>query len=205
VSLRPIFSFFLSLSYRVIFRDACVLFKAGKNHDGWFGSSKLLVQVDDAMDIFEGLTKGNAQGLFLFDNASSYQKRAPNAISARKMPKSASFFLFPKSSSDLEIPYAHRSKANWPHTPDASRMCKGKLPTGESQSFYFPLDHPTMPSWFKGMEVIIRECRLWPADGLPAQCLNFQCLPGRIDWCCQWLLFSQPDFTDPKTSFTGVR
>jgi len=89
-------------------------------------------------------------------------------------------------------------KANWPHTPDASRMCKGKLPTGESQSFYFPLDHPMMPSWFKGMEVIIRECRLWPADGLPAQCLNFQCLPGRIDWCCQWLLFSQPDFTDQK-------
>jgi len=66
--------FFLSLSYQVICRDAHVLFKAGKNRDGWFGSSELLVQVDDAVDIFEGLTKGNAQGLFLFNNVSSHQK-----------------------------------------------------------------------------------------------------------------------------------
>ena len=68
-------------------RDARVLFKAGKNRDGWFSSEDLLAQVDRAIDVFEGLTKGYAQGLFLFDNAPSHQKRAPDAISARKMVK----------------------------------------------------------------------------------------------------------------------
>jgi hypothetical protein len=69
-------------------RDAQVLFKPGKNRDGYFTGQDLLVQVDCVIDIFEGKTKGNAQGLFLFDNAPSHQKRALNAISARKMPKS---------------------------------------------------------------------------------------------------------------------
>jgi hypothetical protein len=52
-----------------------------------FSSEDLLAQVDRAIDVFEGLTKGYAQGLFLFDNAPSHQKRAPDAISARKMVK----------------------------------------------------------------------------------------------------------------------
>ena len=70
-------------------REVRIIFKAGKNRDGWFGSEHLIAQVDKAIDIFEGLTKGNAQGLFLFDNAPSHQKRAPDAISARKMVKGA--------------------------------------------------------------------------------------------------------------------
>jgi len=72
-----------------------VLFKAGKNRDGWFGSNQLLMQVDKAVDIFEGLTKGNAQGLFLFDNVPSYQKHALDTISAQHMPKSVFLFLSP--------------------------------------------------------------------------------------------------------------
>jgi len=77
-------------------------------------------------------------------------------------------------------------------------MYNGKLPTSESQSFYFPQAHLTMPGWFKGMEVIIHEHGLWPAGGLPAQCRNFHCPPGKSDCCCQWLLYSQPDVTDQK-------
>ncbi len=38
----------------------------------------------------------------------------------------------------------------------------GTLPNGAPQSFYFLEDHPSMPGWFKGMEVIIQECGLWP-------------------------------------------
>jgi len=55
-------------------RDMQILFKAGKNREGWFGSNELITQVNHAIDIFKGLTKGNAQGLFLFDNAPSHQK-----------------------------------------------------------------------------------------------------------------------------------
>jgi hypothetical protein len=40
-------------------------------------------------------------------------------------------------------------------------MRDGTLPNGQPQLFYFPKDHPSMPSWFKGMELIIRECGLW--------------------------------------------
>jgi hypothetical protein len=50
----------------------------------------LLRQVDHAIDIFEGKTNGNSQGLFLFDNAPSHQKRAADALSAKKMPKGIS-------------------------------------------------------------------------------------------------------------------
>jgi hypothetical protein len=79
-------------------------------------------------------------------------------------------------------------------------MRDGKLPNGDTQSFYFPDDHPTMPSWFKGMEVIIRERGLWPAQGeLRAQCPDFHCPPGRTDCCCRRLLFSQPDFVSQKS------
>jgi hypothetical protein len=77
-------------------------------------------------------------------------------------------------------------------------MCNGKLPTGKSQSFYFPPNHKKS-GWFKGMEIIIRKCRLWPTWGLAAQCPNFHCPPNRTDCCCQWLLFFQPDFTNQKS------
>lgn len=73
-------------------REARIIFKAGKNRDGYFDADDLLRQVDKAIDIFEGLTKCYAQGLFLFDNAPSHQKRAPDAISARHMVKGASMF-----------------------------------------------------------------------------------------------------------------
>ena len=76
-----------SISYLMWNRDAHVVLKAGKNRDGYFDANDLLAQVDKAVDIFEEQTNGFATGLFLFDNAPSHQKRAPNAISAGKMPK----------------------------------------------------------------------------------------------------------------------
>jgi hypothetical protein len=70
-------------------REARILFKPGKNRDRYFASEDLLKQVNHAINIFEGLTKGLAQGLWLFDNAPSHQKRAEDALSARRMVKSA--------------------------------------------------------------------------------------------------------------------
>ena len=69
--------------------EARVIFRPGKNRDGWFTANHLLVQVENAIKIFDQLTKGNAQALFLFDNAPSHQKRADDAISARRMVKGA--------------------------------------------------------------------------------------------------------------------
>ena len=96
-------------------------------------------------------------------------------------------------------------KAGWTPFKDAPRMREGVNPqTGESQSFYFLDDHPSMPGWFKGMEQIIRERGLWPEGGLHAECPGFKCLPGKTD-CCSWrLLFNQPDFVSHKSELQEI-
>ena len=73
--------------------EARVIFQPGKNQDGWFTADNLLAQVDHAIDIFEGLTGGYAQAIFLFDNAPSHQKRAEDALTAQKMVKGALFIF----------------------------------------------------------------------------------------------------------------
>jgi hypothetical protein len=82
-------------------------------------------------------------------------------------------------------------------------MRNGTFANGQTQSFYFPEDHPSMPSWFKGMETIIREHELWPDTGLPkgllAQCPEFKCPPNRVDCCCRCILYVQPDFVAQKS------
>ena len=157
-----------------------MLFKAGKNRDGYFDADDLLIQVDKVIDIFEERTKGFAKGLFMFDNAPSHQRRAPDAISARKMPKGP--------------------HATWTHKKDGPKMRSTTWgPDNIPQDLYYPDNHPTMPGWFKGMEEIIKERNLWPACGLNAQCNGFKCEPGKTDCCCRRLLFTQPDFTKQKS------
>jgi len=161
--------------------EARVLFKAGKNRDGYFDNDDLIQQVDHAIDIFEGKTNGFATGLFVFDNAPSHQKRALDALSARKMTKNP-----------------HKT---WRHHKDGPRMRSTVFgPDNTQQDLYFPEDHETMPSWFKGMEIIIRERGLWPEKGLNAQCEGFKCIPGKSDCCCRRLLFTQPDFVNQKSA-----
>jgi hypothetical protein len=160
-------------------REARLLFRAGKNRDGWFSSDNLLIQVDRAIDIFEAKTNGFAVALFLFDNAPSHQKRAADALSARKMVKNP--------------------KEGWTHHPGGPRMRNGKLPDGETQDLYFPDDHPTMPGWFKGMEQILRERGLY-REGLLAQCPGFKCEAGNTNCCCRRILFLQPDFVGQKSA-----
>lgn len=161
-------------------RDARVVFKAGKNRDGYFDADDLLAQVDRAIDIFEDRTNGFAMGLFLFDNAPTHQKRASDALSARKMPKNPN--------------------NGWTHHKGGPRMRPTTLVNGQVQEFYFPDDHPQYPGYFKGMEQIIRERALWPqSSNLLAQCENFKCEAGRTDCCCRRLLFTQPDFVNQRS------
>ncbi|KAJ7059975.1 hypothetical protein C8F01DRAFT_1084402 [Mycena amicta] len=159
--------------------EARLFFRAGKNRDGYFTSDDLLAHVDNAIDIFNKKTHKFATGLFLFDNAPSHQKRAADALSARKMPKGP--------------------HATWTHTPNGPHMRPGKLADGTAQPLYWPDNHPTMPGWFKGMEQILRERGLF-RDGLNAQCPGFKCKPDTSDCCCRRLMFSQPDFVAQKSA-----
>jgi hypothetical protein len=116
----------------------------------------------------------------LFDNAPSHQRRAPDALSARKMPKGPS--------------------NGWTHKKGGPKMRPGVLPGGGFQELYFSDDDPLMPGWFKGMEQIIRERGLWPDQGLNAQCESFKCKEGQTDCCCRRVLFMQPDFVNQKSA-----
>jgi hypothetical protein len=64
-----------------------LIFRPGKQRDGWFDSDHLLKQVNRAINLFDRMSNGQAQGLFIFDNAPSHQKRALDAISAHHMVK----------------------------------------------------------------------------------------------------------------------
>ena len=79
--LLPIF-LHIDLTHFTSTREAQIIFKARKNRNGYFDANDLLKQVNNTINIFEGLTKGWAQGLFLFDNVPSHQKHALDAISA---------------------------------------------------------------------------------------------------------------------------
>ncbi|KAF8573615.1 hypothetical protein K439DRAFT_1649960 [Ramaria rubella] len=106
--------------------EAHIVFKAGKSQDGWFTAEDLLKQIETVVDIFESKTKGTATGLFMFDNASSHQKQAADALSAHKMPKGP--------------------HATWTHHKVGPRMHCGMFSNGMAYHFYYPDNHPTMPS-----------------------------------------------------------
>ena len=147
------------------FSEARLFFRAGKTRDGYFDNDNLILEVDKAIDIFEGKMNGFATGLFLFNKAPSYQKCAQDTLSAQKMLKS--------------------THTTWRHHKNGPRMRTTTYSSNNTpQDFYHADNHPKMPGWFKGMEEIIKERGLWPATGLNAQCEGFKCEPGKKDCCC---------------------
>jgi hypothetical protein len=65
---------------------ARVLFKPGKNRDGYFNCDDIVQQAGTAMDILQRHFP-NEDHVFIFDNATTHTKCAEDALSARKMPK----------------------------------------------------------------------------------------------------------------------
>ena len=159
--------------------EARIYFKAGKNRDGYFGFADLLRQVKIAIEIFEKRFP-HARAVFAFDNATSHQKRAEDALSARHMPK------LPGSWTGKNAP--------------KSRMRPGQLPNGKAQSLYFAEDHPKYPGKFKGMAQILSERGLVKESRLNVQCTYFKCADGNAACCCRRVLFNQPDFQDQKAA-----
>jgi len=159
--------------------EAQVFFKAGKNRDGYWTSEDVFSQARTAIEIFQRKWP-EEQGLFLYDNATIHKKRAPSALSATRMPKGTQ---------------------RWEPSPGI-RMRNGKLPDGTPQSLYYPDNHPTSPGYFKGMEQILHERGLFPADRfLKAQCGTSlsKCPPGQAMCCCRRILYNQDDFKQQKS------
>jgi hypothetical protein len=68
---------------------AQVLFKAGKNREGYFTNEDILAQAEKAMDILQKHYP-NEDHVLVFDNAKTHLKRADDALSARHMRKTPS-------------------------------------------------------------------------------------------------------------------
>ncbi|KAF9063745.1 hypothetical protein BDP27DRAFT_1202371, partial [Rhodocollybia butyracea] len=117
--------------------EARLFFEARKNRDGYFDGDNLLKETQKAIDIFNNKTHGMMTALFMFDNAPGHQKRAPDALSAQKMPKNPN--------------------KGWTHHPNGPKMRDARFADGTPQPLYFPNDHPTMPGWFKGTQQILTE------------------------------------------------
>ena len=78
-------------------REARILFKAGKNRDGYFDCVDLCAQTEHAIELFEDNFPGTAIAAFGFNNAPGHQKRADNALSACSMPKFPKHWLGKKT------------------------------------------------------------------------------------------------------------
>ena len=64
--------------------DARTIIYPGKNGDAWWDMAQLLVQIKDAIPIFENLHPG-AIGLWVFDCSSAHKALADDALNVKNM------------------------------------------------------------------------------------------------------------------------
>ena len=122
--------------------DAQVIFRPGKNRDGWFTADDLIAQVDCTINIFNGLTDGHAQALFLFDNAPSHQKHADDVISARRMVKGAQFVF-----SHVFCSHSLQHQKRTGHINQVVHACMMvNYPLENLSHFIFPMTTPPWPA-----------------------------------------------------------
>ncbi|KII87524.1 hypothetical protein PLICRDRAFT_112639 [Plicaturopsis crispa FD-325 SS-3] len=176
-----------------------VLFKAGKNREGYFTSDDILAQAEKAMDILSN-SYPDEDHVLVFDNATTHLKRADDALSARKMPK-----YTPKVGTNWGVEVTVKDTngqivygADGKPSKTKVRMADGKFADGSPQAFYFPLDHPRA-GVFKGMATILEERGLGDMTHKRAECKGFKCEPTSSDCCCRRILYSQPDFSNTKS------
>ena len=116
---------------------AQIIFWPGKNREGWFTADHLLAQVNHMINIFNGLTNGDAQALFIFDNAPSHQKQANDAISAQQMVKGVHLFSFS---------FSHSHSSSGPINPeDHTCIAVGYL-LANANHFTFLMITPSCPA-----------------------------------------------------------
>ncbi|PPQ68183.1 hypothetical protein CVT24_005070, partial [Panaeolus cyanescens] len=179
-------------------RNARRIMKPGKARDGYFTNDDICDQATDAIAILKEFYP-EYEHVLIYDNASTHLKRAPDALSARQMPK----FTPPLNSNWLvEVTQRDPETGKIVYQPDGKPskikipMADTTLPDGTPQSLYFPPGHPRQ-GVFKGMAVILEERGLGQYSKLKAQCgKSFNCLPGASTCCCRRVLYNQPDFMD---------
>jgi hypothetical protein len=185
-----------------------VIFKAGKNRDGYFTNEEIIAHVSHAMDILER-DYADEDHVFIFDNATTHLKRPEDALAARKMRKSPS-----PSDTNWGVRRAIRDEngtvvkgPDGKITTEWARMRDGFfVRDGQTipQSLYFSAGH-ALAGNFKGMAQILIE-RGYDGRMITkklAKCKGFKCAPIPDDTeatcCCRRMLYTQPDFVNAES------
>lgn len=163
---------------------ACVIFRPGKNHEGYFTNEDILAQARKAMAILHEYYS-HEDHAFIYDNAPTHLLRCPDALSAMKMPKNPS-----KPEQNFGVFVNIFGPDGRPvHGPDGKilkqkvRVKNGKLNNGQEQELYYPDGHEKA-GLFKGMAAILTE-RGYNVSDKKAQCgKSFTDCPEGTKTCC---------------------
>jgi hypothetical protein len=170
---------------------AHVLFKAGKNREGYFTNENILEQTKKAMDIAQKYYPDDDH-IFVFDNATTHLKWPDTALSAQKMTKG------PSKTFGAEVTVIVNGKPQYTVDGKPQKrtipMGPGTFADGTPQSFY------NENGTFKGMTRILQECGLTTESKLKAQCEKFKCAPDATDCCQRQVLYNQPDFANQDSA-----
>ena len=169
--------------------------KPGKNRDGYFSSEDICDQAEEAMEILLEYYP-QYEHVFIYDNAMTHLKRAPDALSARRMPKNV-----PKEGSNWGVETTKRDPVTGKieYKTDGSpakikvRMANACLHDGTPQPLYFTEGHEHA-GVFKGMAIILQEQGFGDMSKICAECKDFKCAPGATSCCCRRILYRQPNF-----------
>jgi transposase len=169
----------------------------GINKDGYFQSADILEQAEAAIDILESDYPGY-EHVFVYDNAPSHLARAPEAPSARHIPK------FPR---EWSATASEKNTNGRLVRDDNSKVKTTKIRMADpidndgTWPLYFDTDHPSHPGQFKGMKVLLQERNAPPSVlKLNAECKNFNCPNGgKSDCCMRRVLFRHPHFASPPS------
>ena len=183
-------------------QSARVIFRPGKNRDGYFDNDDILKQVTHALKILHEYFP-DEDHVFIFDNATTHRKRPADALSARRMSKAPTAPNKPLFGVDVPVLDDSGNPVHDTTTGKVlktrARMADATLPDGSPQSLYTAEDEER-PGVFKGMERILVE-RGYDAAAvrkLRAECPKFDCPTvypqGTLACCCRRLLYNEPDF-----------
>lgn len=120
--------------------EAHILFKAGKNREGYFTNDEIIDQENKAMDLLNKY-QPDEDHVLVFDNMTTHTKRPKGSLSACYMPKNTSN---PDKNWGIEV-NQHDGNGKPIYGPNGKilktkiSMVNGWLPDGTPQSLYFDL------------------------------------------------------------------
>ncbi|KAF8596066.1 hypothetical protein BDV93DRAFT_455579 [Ceratobasidium sp. AG-I] len=171
--------------------DARVVFRPGKERDGYFCNEDVCDQLLRAIKIVKDQYP-DEKHVFVFDNATTHTKLPEDTPIVGKMTLGPS----QKVKGEKTGTSGEKIKVNF---------APAQFADGSQQDLYYPLNHPTesLRGEFKGLAKLLEERGIPGARKLKLQCPSTGtrkgCAPGRTDCCARRTMMSQLDFQDQKT------